>query len=66
MVAPCPHTPRIILAYARAVSWSVAITMPPASGTPRRTSVSRLSAAEITWRIQSPLGSSAARQACEV
>ena len=31
-------------------SWSVAMTRPPASGTPRRTSVSRLSAAASTWR----------------
>jgi hypothetical protein len=45
------------------VSWSVAITMPPASGTPRRSSVSRLSAAASTAGIHSPCGLSAVRQA---
>ena len=51
-------------AYARAESWSVAMTRPPASGTCRRTSVSRVSAAASTERIQSPVGSSAVRSAC--
>jgi hypothetical protein len=52
------------LAYSRALSWSVAITRPAASGTSRRTSVSRRSAATNTVWIQSPAGSSAVRQAC--
>ena len=51
-------------AYARAESWSVAITRPPASGTWRRTSVSRRSAAASTDGIHSPAGSSAVRSAC--
>jgi hypothetical protein len=38
----------------------------PASGTDRRTSVSRRSAAVSTDGIHSPLGSSAVRQACAV
>lgn len=55
-----------ILAYSRADSWSVAMTRPPASGMPLRTSVSRLSAAERTFGIQSPVGDSAVRQACPI
>ncbi len=51
-------------AYARAESWSVAMTRPPASGTCRRTSVSRRSAAASTDGIHSPDGSSAVRSAC--
>src|SRR6476469_8508397 len=42
------------------------MTSPPASGTPRRTSVSRLSAAASTEGTHSPLGSSAVRQAWAV
>ncbi len=53
-------------AYARAESWSEAITIAPASGTWRRTSVSRLSAAASTEGIQAPDGSSAVRSACAV
>ncbi len=58
-----PVTDLRILAYARADSWSVAMTRPPASGMPLRTSVSRLSAAASTLGIQSPVGESAVRQA---
>ena len=50
-------------AYARASWWSEAITRPPASGTLRRTSLSRWSAARSTDGIHSPAGSSAVRQA---
>ena len=50
-------------AYARALVWLVAMTRPPASGTCRRTSLSRLSAARRTAEIHSPLGSRAVRQA---
>jgi hypothetical protein len=46
--------------------WSVAMTSPPASGTACRTSLRRRSAAASTAGIQSPSGSSAARQACAV
>ena len=53
-------------AYARAESWSEAITIAPASGTCRRTSVSRLSAAASTDGIHEPAGSSAVRSACWV
>ncbi len=45
------------------MSWSLAITMPPASGTWRRTSESRLSAASSTAGIHEPCGSSAVRRA---
>ena len=62
-VAASPLTWRRILAYARAESWSVAITSPPASGTWRRTSESRLSAAARTDGIHEPVGSSAVRNA---
>ena len=55
---------RSTAAYARAVGWSVAITRPPASGTTRRTSVSRVSAARSTEATHSPSGSSAVRHAC--
>ena len=48
------------------MSWSVAITSPPASGTWRRTSVSRLSAAASTDGIQDPAGSRAVRRAWAV
>ena len=51
-------------AYARAFSWSEAMTRPPASGTWRRTSASRLSAAASTAGIHDPAGSSAVRSAC--
>jgi hypothetical protein len=44
----------------------VAITMAPASGTVRRTSVSRRSAAASTDGIHSPSGFSAVRHACAV
>jgi hypothetical protein len=53
-------------AYARAVSWSPAITRPPASGIARLTSVSRLSAASSTRLIHIPEGSSAVRHACAI
>ncbi len=43
--------------------WSEAMTRPPASGTWRRTSVRRWSAAARTAGIHSPAGSSAVRQA---
>ncbi|CAM5589044.1 hypothetical protein SBADM41S_06313 [Streptomyces badius] len=62
-VADSPVTFFRILAYARAESWSVAMTSPPASGMPLRTSVSRLSAAARTLGIHSPVGASAVRQA---
>jgi hypothetical protein len=39
------------------------MTSPPASGMPRRTSVSRVSAASSTRGTHSPSGSSAVRQA---
>ena len=53
-------------AYARASVWSVAMIIAPASGTTRRTSVRRRSAAASTLGIHSPFGSSAVRQACAV
>ena len=59
-----PLMSRSSVAYARASAWSLAITSPPASGMPRRTSVSRLSAASSTRMIHAPSGSSAVRQAC--
>ena len=59
-----PLTRRSTAAYARAVSWSPAITRPAASGIARRTSVRRLSAASSTRWIHSPAGSSAVRHAC--
>lgn len=65
-VALVPVISRISFAYARAESWSAAITSPPASGMPFLTSVSRWSAARSTFGIQSPRGSSAVRQACEM
>jgi hypothetical protein len=65
-VALCPVISRIILAYERADSWSVAMTRPPASGMPLRTSVSRVSAARSTLGIHSPLASSAVRHAWAV
>ena len=51
-------------AYARAESWSVAMTRPPASGTCRRTSLSRRSAASSTAGTQAPSTSRAVRSAC--
>lgn len=65
-VALLPVISRISLAYARAESWSAAMTSPPASGMPFLTSVSRWSAARSTFGIQSPRASSAVRQACEM
>lgn len=65
-VAFVPVISRISFAYARAESWSLAMTSPPASGMPLRTSVRRWSAARSTLGIQSPRGSSAVRQACEI
>ncbi len=65
-VAPSPVISRISLAYARADSWSEAMTSAPASGMDLRTSVSRWSAARSTFGIQSPRGSRAVRQACEI
>ena len=59
-----PETRRSSAAYARAVSWSPAITRPAASGIARRTSVRRRSAASSTRWIHSPAGSSAVRHAC--
>lgn len=64
-VAPSPVISRISFAYARACSWSEAITSAPASGMDLRTSLSRRSAARSTFGIQSPRGSSAVRHACE-
>ena len=61
-----PVSPRSSAAYARASSWSPAMTRPPASGMPRRTSVSRLSAASSTRLTHSPAGSRAVRQACAI
>ena len=61
-----PETAFRVLAYARAESWSVAMTRPPASGTWRRTSESRLSAADSTEGIHEPCGSSAVRSAWAV
>jgi hypothetical protein len=65
-VTGSPQMPSRISAYARATVWSVAITRPPASGMPCRTSVSRRSAACSTAGIHSPVGSSAVRHAEEV
>ena len=62
-VGASPETCLSRAAYARAESWSVAMTRPPASGTCRRTSVSRVSAAASTDGIQAPAGSRAVRRA---
>ncbi len=62
-VALVPVISRMSLAYARAESWSEAMTSAPASGMAFRTSVSRWSAARSTAGIHSPRGSSAVRQA---
>ncbi|GAB3872793.1 hypothetical protein GCM10027610_138830 [Dactylosporangium cerinum] len=54
-------------AYALAAVWSLAMTRPPASGMPpERRTCRRASAARRTCCIQSPVGSSAVRQACEM
>ena len=58
--------PRSTAAYALAWAWSVAMTSPAASGTPRRTSDRRVSAACSTAGTHSPVGSRAVRQACAV
>ena len=65
-VAGSPVMASSRFAYARAVVLSDAMTRPPASGTWRRTSVSRWSAACSTAGIQSPSGDRAVRQACAV
>ncbi len=65
-VGRVPVISRISLAYARADSWSEAMTRPPASGMDLRTSMRRWSAARSTFGIQSPRGSRAVRQACEI
>ncbi len=62
-VARCPVMSRMSFAYARADSWSEAMTRAPASGMALRTSVRRWSAARSTLDIHSPRGSRAVRQA---
>ena len=63
----CPVIVSSVVAYSRAVFWSVAMTIPAASGIPpARFCVNRRSAACSTAGTQSPAGSSAVRQAAAV